>query len=451
MPARTGRFVQKASVRIASAVVAGGLLVVAAGAVLAPSGDGRSARAADSRPTAVGSGSASANDLAVAVRRAQTRLQKTPNDAPTWAELGQAYVQQARVTADPSFYPKAEGALKRSLSLRQKDNAPALIGMGALAAAKHDFVAALGHAKAAVKAAPFSGPAYGVLADACIELGRYDEAYNAVQKMIDLRPGTSSYARASYTFELRGELDNARDALEQALELAPSASDAGFALYHLGELAFNAGDLSTAGRRYDEGIQRAPDYLPLVAGRAKVRAARGEVEAALADYRSVVARVPLAGYLAEFGDLLAATGDKVGAAQQFELVRASQRLLAGSGVETDLDLALFDADHGKAAAALAAARTSYAKRKSIFAADALAWALHMSGRDAEALKYAKEAVRLGTLSAMFRFHLGAIEAKLGQRAAARSNLELALKINPHFSVQHVPTARALLASLRSAK
>ena len=60
-----------------------------------------------------------------------------------FASLGLAYVQQARVTADPSYYPKAQGVLERSLGLERSDNFAAMVGMAALAAARHDFAGAL--------------------------------------------------------------------------------------------------------------------------------------------------------------------------------------------------------------------------------------------------------------------------------------------------------------------
>lgn len=387
-------------------------------------------------------------DFAASVARAQQRLREVPGDYVTWAELGLAYVQQARITADPSYYPKAQGAFESSLRVRRDGNALGLVGLGALAAARHDFAGALVQGRRALAVDPYSAPAYGVVGDALVELGRYDEAYRAIQRMVDLRPDTSSYARASYTWELRGDLTRARQALELALEVAPSSDDAGFTLYYLGELAWNAGDLATAESRYAEGIRRAPDYLPLREGRAKVLAARGRTAEAVAVYRDLVTRIPQPAYVTEFGDLLAATGDRAGAEQQYALVRAEQRLLRNNGVDTDLELALFDADQGRGADALAAARKTYALRRGVFAEDALGWALHAAGRDAEALPHARAARRLGTRSALLRYHLGAIEFALGRRMAARRDLAAALAINPHFSTLHAPAARAMLGRLR---
>jgi tetratricopeptide (TPR) repeat protein len=378
------------------------------------------------------------------IERAQQRLRDVPGDHVTWAALGLAYVQQGRITADPTYYPRAQGALDRSLAVRPDDNAPAHVGLGALAAARHDFAGALAEGRRALAVDPYSGPAHGVVGDALVELGRYGEAYRAIQRMADLEPGTASYARASYTWELRGDLPRARRALEQALEAAPTPDDAGFALYYLGELAWNAGDLPAARARYDEGLRRAPGYLPLREGRAKVLAAEGRTAEAVADYRSLVERLPQPAYVTQLGDLLAATGDRAGAREQYALVRAEERILAANGVDVGLEHALFEADHGDPAAALAAARKAYAQRRGVFVEDALAWALHAAGRDAEALPHARAALRLGTRSASLRYHLGMIEYALGDRAAARRDLAAALGLNPHFSVLHAPIARKIL-------
>jgi Flp pilus assembly protein TadD len=76
--------------------------------------------------------------------------------------------------------------------------------------------------------------------------------------------------------------------------------------------------------------------------------------------------------------------------------------------------------------------------------DALAWALHVNGRDREALGYARLAARTGYRNALFRYHRGMIEKSLGDRAAARRSLAGALRLNPRFSEMHAPKAREAL-------
>ena len=127
--------------------------------------------------------------LAASIEQAQDRLRRLPDDAGTWAALGSAYVEQARVSANPAYYPQAQGALERSLALQPDGNAAAAIGLGALANARHDFAAARGYAEQALALNPASVEAYGVLADAATQLGDTATATAAVQRMLDLRPG----------------------------------------------------------------------------------------------------------------------------------------------------------------------------------------------------------------------------------------------------------------------
>jgi tetratricopeptide (TPR) repeat protein len=446
-------------------VTVAGVLALAAAAVLAgaalltPSGPDRSAGTgtrygspgllSTGRLDGVPAGSPAA--VATGIATAQRRLARLPGDWATWAELGVAYVQQARLTADPSYYPKAEGAVRRSFEVQPSGNFLGLIGRGALAAARHDFPAALRAGQQAAAIDPYSAAAQGVITDALIELGRYPEAWVAVQRMVDLRPDTGSLARGSYAAELRGDVVRARQLLTDALQLAPSPVDAGFSCYYLGELAANGGDLVAAAGWYDEGLRRAPEYLPLLSGRARVAAGQGRYAAAVADYRTLVARQPQPGYLVEYGDLLAAHGDRAGAAAQYAVVRAEEQLLAAQGVNVDLELALFDADHGAPDRALAEARAEYAGRRSVAVEDALAWALHVNGRDTEALPHARAAVRLGTRSALFRYHLGMVEAALGDGGGARRDLAAALRLNPNFSPLHAPRAQATLRRLAGAR
>lgn len=407
-----------------------------------------------SKPPAVGGAEAATtpvstvDEIARSIDAARARLDRLPGDWITWANLGLAYVQQARVTGDPSNYGRAEEALNRSLSVRPAaDNPVALAGQGALAAARHDFAAALDYGNRSLAIDPYRAATHGVVADALVELGRYDEAWDAIQKMVDLRPDTSSYARASYSFELRGDIPNAKDVMQRSLEASTGPTDAAFALEHLAGLAYDNGDLDTAMSRVDEGLRRLPDHPPLLVMRGRILAARGDTKNAIAVYSAGLAKLPQPGPAAELGDLLASTGDQAGAQRQYDLVRASAALLKADGVDVDAELAVFAADHGDVPAALTAAQSAYGRHPSITVADALAWSLHMSGRDAEALPYADNALRLGTRNALTYYHRGVIRLALGDKAGAKADLSMSLSINPHFSVRHSPEATKLIASL----
>lgn len=391
-----------------------------------------------------------AGTLLQTIQALQLRLRKYPTDWRSFAELGLAYVQQGRVTADPSYYPKAEGVLRRSLELHGSDNFEADTGMGALAAARHDFSGALDWARRARKINPYNANVYGVMGDAEIELGRYATAFATLQHMVDLRPDLSSYARVSYARELQGDVPGAIAAMRLAVDSAGSADDAAFADYQLGELQFNSGHVAAAARLYLRATQAAPDYFPPQAALAKVAWAGGERSAAIRRYRSVVSRYPSPEYVIALGDLYSIDGDAEEARREYALVGVEERLFRANGVNVDLELALFDADHGRAGAALREARAEWARRHSIHVADALAWALYANGRYSQALPYADRALSLGYRNALFFFHRGMIEMKLGRGRAARGDLSRAVAINPDFSILHAPQARRALATLGGA-
>jgi tetratricopeptide (TPR) repeat protein len=395
---------------------------------------------------AVASGS-----LEEAIAGLQERLRTIPDDGRSYASLGLAYVARGRVTGDPSWYPKAESALAESVRIDGRDNVEAALGLGALALARHDFEAALEHARLAVELNPYGSEAYGVIGDALVELGRYDEAFDAFQTMVDTRPDLSSYARVSYARELIGDVDGAVQAMQLAFDSAGMASDAAWAAYQLGELAWSTGEVPTAARWYGRGLDLDPTFAPNLAGLGKVAWARGDTGLAIERFTDVVARYPSPEFVVALADLYATSGHAELAADQEEVVRAMHDLAAANGVNVDLELALFDADHGDPEASLAAARAEWSRRRGVHVADALAWALYANDRFEEAARYADRALELGTRNALFLFHAGMIERALGHGPRARSLLADALALNPNFSIQHAATAAAVLSRLEAAR
>jgi len=427
----------------AAATLAGALFVAGGIGVLRHPADQASgaapASAADPAALAVSPGSAEQ-----AIEQLQQRLREVPGDWNAANGLGLAYVQQARITADPSYYPKAEAVLESSLRIHPNDNPGAYVGLASLAAARHDFAGALRDGERAKRLDPYDGAVYGVIGDALVELGHYRAAAGAFQRMVDTSPGLSSYARVSYLRELHGDVEGAVIAMQAAREVAGTPQDTAWAAYQLGELAWNAGDVTEAADRYREATELDPSWVPPVAGLAKVAWARGHAAAAIAGYRDVVARYPLPEYVVALGDLLWTTGDRAGAREQYGLAHAEAALFRANGVNVDLELALFDADHGRPGPALRAARAEWARRHSIHVADAYAWALHAAGRDRAALGYEHRALALGTRSALFHYHLGMIELALGRDGVGIGDLRTALRINPNFSILGPTVARSAL-------
>jgi tetratricopeptide (TPR) repeat protein len=388
------------------------------------------------------------SSLAQAITSLQARIKAIPRDWNAMASLGVAYVQEARITADPTYYPRAEAILQRSLTVHPEGNFDAMVGMAALAAARHDFTGALSWGQRAEEANPYNGAVHDVVGDALIELGRYPQAFAEIQKAVDTRPDLSSYARASYALELQGDVSGATKVMQLALQAAGTAQDQAWTVNQLGDLAFNAGRLTKAEESYRRAVGTDPTFVPAHAGLAKVEAARGDVSGAIADYQWVVTRYPLPEYVIALGDLYSVSGKGALASQEYGLVHVEQRLFQANGVNVDLEIALFDADHRvDLADGLTAALAEWSRRHSIQVADAVAWELYANGRAAEGLAYADRALSLGTRNALFFFHRAMIERALGRRQAARHDLSRALSINPHFSILWSKRAAEVLAQM----
>ncbi|MGC0332989.1 tetratricopeptide (TPR) repeat protein [Streptomyces sp. SAI-170] len=384
---------------------------------------------------------------AVGVGALQAHLRAQPRDFGGWATLGLTYVEQARVGGDPSLYPKAGDALERSLRLAP-GNDQALAGRAALAAARHDFAKALADADRALKRNPYSERALCTRIDALVELGRYAEAARAADTADERRPGIPVFTRYAYVRELRGDVRTARRVLEQALHGATSPGDVAYVATQLGQLAWNQGQYDSALRHYGRALAADDGYLPALEGRARAQAAKGEGAAAVRGLEQVVARAPLPGPLVALGELYEARSDRARAREQYALVDAWTALARAGGVDVDLDTALAEADHGDRAAALRAARAEWARRHTVHTADALAWALHVNGRDTEALPYTRRATATGYRNAAFLHHRGVIELATGHAREGRAHLTAALKLNPAFSPLGAREAREALEASR---
>ncbi|MFI9326548.1 tetratricopeptide repeat protein [Kitasatospora sp. NPDC052868] len=431
-PAGRARWARRA--RVGRALAAGGLVLACAGGLLAL-GPRAAAPGGPVRAAPPVSGAADR------VEEARTAVERQPQDPSAWARLALARLDRSRLTLDAADLAAAEQALHRSLGLRPERNYDAVAGLGQLANARHEFGAAGDYGRQATAMAPDRPAGYAVLADAEIQLGDYPAATAAAQRLLDLAPTVAGYTRAAYDLETHGRAEEARLALERALESASTPADRAFCAHRLGDLAWESGRTDDAEQHYRRALAAAPGDQSAEAGLARVLAAQGRTAQAAQRYRSLTERAPTPQFLLEYAELLLADGQP--AQQPLTALAAEARLLAASGGPVDPQLGLYLADHGDPAAAVALLRGERAARHSVLVADALGWALHRAGRDEEAIGHLREAARTGWHSTAFDYHLGAVEHALGLPEAA-GHLRQALTRNPRFSPYHAPRAAALL-------
>lgn len=381
----------------------------------------------------------------------QAALEKNAYNADGWAYLGASFLQRVRENGDPANYGRAEQAFNKALALDPK-NFIAVSGMGGLALARHQFHDAITWGQRGVTLNPYNAGIYGVLGDAHLEVGEYDAAFTDFQKMVDTRPDLSSYARVSYARELMGDRAGAIENMQNAVTAGAVNSEArSWALVQLGNLYFDGGDFAKAHDLYQEALQNWNNYPYARGGLGKVYAARGDYPQAIETYTRLLQTIPLPEFVIALGDTYAASGDKVNADKEYALVGAMQQLFTANGVDTDAELALFNADHQiDLKNTLELAKGAYARRSSVIVADTLAWTYYQTGDYKNARAMMDNALRLNTQHALTFYHAGMIYYRLGDTMRARDYLAQALKLNPRFSLLYADSAKQLLDELQAA-
>lgn len=421
-------------IALAVALIAG-TAVFFGGVVRSPGENASSPLRADAVAAQLVNGFAAGN-TADYVRELERRTAKgEQRNAQTFAILGLAYLQRVRETGDPSFYPKAQRAFEAALRLDARDPY-ATTGLAALAASRHRFDEARTLAERAVAVSPSAAAPYGILGDALVELGRYEEAFAAFDRMVSLKPSATAYARVSYARQLLGNTKGAEEAMKLAVEAAGSAAEpAAWATVHLGDLQLERGRLERAARLYWHALDRLPGYSPALGALARVEFLRGNYRAAAELYRDALAQAPLPEFAVGLGDTYAALGHVDAAEAAWKRSEKLERAFARYGGRNDLETALFDLNHDRnLRSALERARTGQRERPSVEGEHVLAWALYRNGRCVEARRHSVRALRLGTKDIDAMLHRSLIERCLGHEKAAAEFRQKALAINPYALV-----------------
>ena len=404
--------------------------------------------ALSSSDRAMSSMTTSRDGLSESVATLTARVAANVSDEHAAVQLADALMRQARVAGDATLPRRAEEVLSATIDATDSYLGRRMIG--AVYLSQHRFLEALDAGKAAQRMRPDDVWNDGVIGDAAIELGRYDEAFAAFGRMASIKPTAAAYARIAYARELQGQLDGALAAMRMAIEATSPQDPEGlaWAWSQLGALHLQQGHIDEASRAYDRALFAFPRHPYALAGQARVAAIRGDVAHALRGYRDLLELTPTPEVAAQVGDLLFRRGDLEGAASQWAYAERLERdgwkdeapqpgALARLLAERDL----------QPVEAVRLAREAAAGRDDIFTNDTLAWALYRTGAFEQAWAASQRARRTGTRDRRILYHAAAIAAARGDRATARTLAERSLEGHPEFDLIAAPAARALLASL----
>lgn len=389
------------------------------------------------------------DDLADAEINSVLKIIKKSPDSPTgYTQLATIYIKKARETGDFSLNTKADTAVNRALDI-EPQNVLARKLQASLSLTFHRFDDALRQGLELQKEFPNDAFVYGVLTDANVELGNYKEAIDAAQKMVDLKPNTSSYARVAHLRSLHGDTEGAIEMMKLAARTAdPQNKEAqSWCLVQLGDELWKNGRFAEAEKVYDEALANFPDYYLALAGKGRAYIAHKDLDTALFFLTQANNRVPNVETTILLGDIYTKQGDAERAKQQYDLVEIIEQKI---GVSNDRKrLALLWADHDmRLDEALEITSAEYKTRKDIFTADAFAWTLFKKGNLVEAKQIISGAMMLKTKDARILYHAGMIEKSSGNKKDAKRLIETALKLNPAFDLLQVENARKTLEELK---
>ena len=343
------------------------------------------------------------------ILRAMQAIERSPNKSEGYNQLASAYMQKARETGNFSINANADEAINRSLSVEQ-DNYDGLKLRAKLQLTYHRFAEALNTARRAESLRNDDHDVWGLITDALVELGDYPNAVKSAQKMVDLRPDSSSYARVSYLRSLHGDADGAIYAMSAALKSTDPNDLEGIAWcrVQLGNELMNTGRLEAAERQFDQALHTFPNHHLALQAKARARVAAGDLQAAVAIYEQQQAKSESADVAQALGDVYQQLGreDAARAAyQRFETLERENATIERSWRH----MLNYWLDHDQnVQEALNLAKHEYAMRKDIFTCDSLAWALFKNGLMKDAKNRIDEALRTGTKDTRINYHAGII-------------------------------------------
>jgi pentatricopeptide repeat protein len=328
------------------------------------------------------------------------RLMKEPDVVRNYVELAQLHLQEARTTGSEGEHLRPARKLLEEALDRDPENFHALALKGSLLNKLHRFEEASEIAEGLVARNNHSAFAHGILVDALVELGRYEEAVGVADRMQSLRPDISSYARVSYLRELHGDAQGAVAAMRLAADAGVAGTeDRAWALYNLGSLYLEAGKSDTAAFVFEGILEERPGYAYALGGLGRVEAYRGRHENAVIRYGEAYEEQPNPEFLSWMMDSYDQLGmNTAGLKDRIHTSLADAREM---GENVDMEYADFLAEHQiDPAEALRLIKKEYARRPDhLHVLETYAWTLHRLGRSRDAVPFIQRAMRMGTRDA----------------------------------------------------
>lgn len=374
-----------------------------------------------------------------AIEGLEAALVANPEDTKAMVQLCQAYIQEGRATGDHAYYDKATLDLTTKILALEPDNFEALCCEGTVLLSQHHFSDALVTAQKANAVNPSSAFVYGMMVDAYVELGNYEEAVKTCDIMISTRPDIRSYARVSYLREIYGDLPGAID----AMKLAVNSGYAGleqteWCRVQLGKLYEQIGANDSAKYCYELALYNRTDYAYALAGMAHIEKVNGNYPGAIAYLNKANEQINEYSFYEDLAELHTLNGNKLLADSALNTALAmlgpgavTDENIVGHGHYADRELALAYSKAGNHEAAIQHGIIEYKRRPAnIDNCETMAWVYYKAGYYFLAEDMMRRALRTGKKNPETLCRAGLIKIRSGQDWMGRKLINDAVTINP---------------------
>ncbi len=223
----------------------------------------------------------------------QIRAASRPDDADAWRMLASAYVQRAIANGDGADYDRGWKTLEKAESL-DKGDIRILQARAQLLLARHHFQQARKLAEQGLKQDPSNQELLGVAGDGALETGDLDAAADYYERFHQAGARLTSFARLAHVSEVRGNLGQAaqllNDALKAGYERGSLPEARAWCRAVLGEVELLRGEPEEARRQYIAGLKESPNHLLVLEHFAELEQTEGNLKAAEENYRRILAR-----------------------------------------------------------------------------------------------------------------------------------------------------------------
>lgn len=379
--------------------------------------------------------------MKTSVAKLLAAIKENPSDKKSLTALANYMIMEARSSGNYSYYDAAAMKYINDVLAIDPENFEGLCLKALVQLSQHHFSDGLATAEKVRQSNPYSAFVYGILVDANVEMGNYDSAVTASEKMMNIRPDLRSYARVSYLREIYGDYTGAAEAMQAAIDAGtPGDESTEWSRVQLGQLYENMGDLKSASMQYTLAFNNRPGYPYPLAGLARIAVANKEYDKALAFYTEADSAVNEWGFKEDMADVYRLMGmnDKASDISNKVLAEMEEKAKAAiadntAGHYSDKEMAEACIKNGNYDKAIEHALAEYNRRPgNIDVNETLAWAYYQKNDTAKARQYIQVALKTKSQNPRLLCRAGLIYMKAGEKESAKKYLQAGLKNNANI-------------------